>query len=255
MDDDAFYLTPAEGFERLADSYDARLSGNPVLLLETTQTLSALPNVSGKRVADIGCGTGRYAVQLSRLGAALVAGIDLSPNMLVQARRKAQKAEQPIEWGAGDLCQRLPLPDGALDVAVCALTLTFVDDLRHAFQELARILTRRGTLVVSELHPSGLQREFAASALAFRKDRAPYLRFLDLEGAECRIARIPYSFSDYVNAAQAAGLRLDFATEPLVDHRLAATYPHLKDQIGLPLALVLRFVNDGPLPPRARRQE
>lgn len=241
MDDDAFYLAPKEGFERLADTYDARLSGNPVLLLETTQALSALPNVSGKQVADIGCGTGRYAIQLSRLGAASVAGVDLSPNMLAQAQRKAHKAELPIVFGVGDLCQRLPFPDQVLDAAVCALTLTFIEDLRPAFDELARVLTSRGTLVISELHPSGLQRERAVSAQAFRKDRAPYLRFLDIEGAECRIPRHPHSLSDYLNAAQSAGLSVDHAAEPLVDHRLATTYTNLRDQIGLPLALILRF--------------
>ena len=127
MDDDALYFSPAEGFDRLADTYDLRLSGNPVLLLETTQTLAALPNIAGKAVADIGCGTGRYATQLMRLGASKVAGVDLSPAMLEVALRKAQKAELPIEWGVGDLNGRIPIPDATLDAAVCALTLSFIE--------------------------------------------------------------------------------------------------------------------------------
>lgn len=241
MDDDALYFSPAEGFERLADTYDLRLSGNPVLLLETTQTLAALPNVAGKAVADIGCGTGRYATQLMRLGASKVAGVDLSPAMLEVAQRKALKAELPIEWGVGDLSGRIPIPDATLDAAVCALTLSFIENLTPAFAELARILKPGGVLVVSELHPHGLTEERAASKAAFRKDHAPYLRFTDLQGQECRIPRTPHTLADYVNAAYAAGLSLTFAAEPLVDTRLAVTFTHLKEKIGLPLALILRF--------------
>ncbi|MCX6368821.1 MAG: methyltransferase domain-containing protein [Armatimonadetes bacterium] len=241
MDDDAFYFSPAEGFARLADTYDLRLSGNPMLLLETSQTLAALPNVAGKAVADIGCGTGRYAIQLMRLGAEKVAGVDLSPAMLEVAQHKSHRAELPIEWGVGDLAEHIPIPDATLDAAVCALALTFVESLNTAFAELSRVLKPGGVLVVSELHPLGLTLERAASSAVFRKDRAPYLRFTDLQGQECRIARTPHTLADYVNAAYAAGLTLTFVAEPLVDTRLAVTFGHLKEKIGLPLALILRF--------------
>ncbi len=241
MDDDALYLSPAEGFNRLADTYDLRLSGNPVLLLETTQTLAALPNVAGKSVADIGCGTGRYAIQLMRLGAAQVAGIDFSPAMLEAAQRKAHKAELPIEWGVGNLTERIPIPDATLDAAVCALTLSFIESLPHAFTELSRILRPGGVLVISELHPHGLIQERSVSRQAFRKDHAPYLRFTDLKGQECRIPRTPHTLSDYTNAAHAAGLTLTAAAEPLVDSRLVATFSNLKEKLGLPLALILKF--------------
>jgi ubiquinone/menaquinone biosynthesis C-methylase UbiE len=239
--DQALYVSPEIGFARLAATYDARLSGNPVLLLETTQALMALPNVAQKRVGDIGCGTGRYAMQLVRLGAAQVVGIDLSREMLEIAQRKAHQAELPIEFGLGDLRERLPLPDGALDAAICALTLTFLSELRPVFIELARVLATNGILVISELHPFGLMQARAALEKAFRRDRAPYLRFTDSDGAECRIARTPHALTDYVTAAVAAGFTLDQMAEPLVDSRLAATFPLLSDQIGLPLALILRF--------------
>ena len=241
MDADASYLSVAEGFARLADTYDARLAGHPTILLEQTETLAALPRLSGKRVADIGCGTGRYVLKLPELGASEALGIDLSPQMLAVARKKAVRGERDVKLARGDLLGSLPLPDGSLDAAVCALTLSFIDDLGRAFESLARTLAPGGVLVVSERHPHGLRAERAASLAVFRKDSAPYLRFTDFEGRECRIARKPYLLSDYLGAAGAVGLTLERVAEPVADLRLVADHPSLRDQMGVPQALILRF--------------
>lgn len=45
-------------------------------------TLEHAGDLTGKRVLDIGCGSGRYAVELARRGAAEVVGIDFSADML-----------------------------------------------------------------------------------------------------------------------------------------------------------------------------
>lgn len=48
-------------------------------------------DVAGKRVLDIGCGPGRYAVEFAVRGAAEVVGIDLSPEMLALAEHDAAR--------------------------------------------------------------------------------------------------------------------------------------------------------------------
>lgn len=241
-DTDALFLSPADAFAEIADTYDARLAGNPVLVGESSAVLAMLPDLTrANRVADLACGTGRYALQLARLGPEEVIGIDLCPQMLAVARRKAQRAELPVTWKTGDLCS-IPLPDNSIDTAVCALTLSFIPDLVPVFAEIARVLAQGGILVVSDYHPHGLSAARAASQATFAKDRAPYFRFTSAGGQECRIAQIPHTVTDFFNAAQAAGLTLERIAEPVVDHRLASTYgPGLRDKIGIPLALVMRF--------------
>lgn len=54
-------------------------------------SLELIGDASGKRVLDIGCGSGRYSVELARRGAQVV-GIDLAPKMLELARRAAAEA-------------------------------------------------------------------------------------------------------------------------------------------------------------------
>ncbi len=241
MDEDASYLPPAEGFALLADTYDARQGGDPHLQLESRAVVELLPPLNGLRVGDIGCGTGRYALVLARTGATEVIGIDLSPDMLARARQKATSAELPVKLARGDLLASLPLPDRYLDLAVCALTLSFVDNMEKAFAELARVLAPGGALVISELHPHVLRAARAASAAAFRKDHAPYLRFMDFEGQERRIRRHPHLISDYLAAASRAGLVFEKLLEPVADTHLAAQHPQLSDSIGVPLVLAMRF--------------
>jgi ubiquinone/menaquinone biosynthesis C-methylase UbiE len=240
-DREAVYRSAAAGFAEMADTYDARLAGNPVYLLESTETRTALPDLDGASVADFGCGTGRYALSLSHLGAASVTGIDLSPDMLKVAARKARRAELGVRWEQGDITGALPVPDEAFDAAICALVLSFLPEVRPALTEMARTLRPGGTLIVSDYHPHGLLTARAASAAAGRRDHAPHLRFTTVDGVECRIAQTPHQVSDLFAAARAAGLTLEHMAEPVCDRRLANTHASLREMVGVPLALVLRF--------------
>lgn len=60
-------------------------------------TLQECKNVSGKKILDIGCGTGRVAIELAKRGARVV-GIDFSRNMLDIATKMAKK------HGVADRC-------------------------------------------------------------------------------------------------------------------------------------------------------
>jgi ubiquinone/menaquinone biosynthesis C-methylase UbiE len=242
---EAMYLSPAEGFRRLADTYDTRLSGNPLLVVEASAALRALPGMAGAHIADIGCGTGRYTFQLARLGAERVTGVDIAPEMLENAVRKARRMTDltdVIQWERGDIYETLPFADNMLDGVLCGLVLSFLPDLPPAFRELARVLRSDGWLVISDYHPHGLCAARAESLAVGRKDNAPYLRFTSANGEECRIAQTPHTIGDYFEAAREAGLALEHLAEPAADRRLAGTYgAGLHQTLGIPLALAMRF--------------
>lgn len=74
----------------------------------------ALP--PGARLLDIGCGTGRHAIELARRGFA-VTGIDISSGMLGQAFQKAKAAAVEVEWIHADAAAWRP--ERAFDGVIC----------------------------------------------------------------------------------------------------------------------------------------
>ena len=90
-------------FEREAQSFDSiyRLERSPFWRLVNTTfrkavferyeiTFEQAGDVTGKKVLDVGCGSGVYSVDFARRGAQRVVGVDFSGNMLKLAKQEAE---------------------------------------------------------------------------------------------------------------------------------------------------------------------
>lgn len=101
-------------------------------------------------VGDLGCGTG----QLSELVAPhvkQVIGVDSSPDMLQEARRRL-KDRHAVDVRFGSL-EAVPIDDGQLDVAMMALVLHHVPDPARALTECARVLKSAGRALIIDTLP------------------------------------------------------------------------------------------------------
>jgi ubiquinone/menaquinone biosynthesis C-methylase UbiE len=106
----------------------------------------------GADVLDAPCGYGRHALVLAEAGFRVV-GLDRSPVLLGEARRRSAGAEWP-RWVAGDY-RELPFEDASFN-AVLHLFSSFgyygEDDDRRMFREFRRVLRPGGRLVVETTH-------------------------------------------------------------------------------------------------------
>jgi ubiquinone/menaquinone biosynthesis C-methylase UbiE len=144
---------------------------------------------------DAACGTGRVAAFLAERGHR-VTGVDSSPDMLARAHVRVPFGEFLL----GDL-HHLPVPDGAMDLVVCSLALTHVPALQQVMTEFARVLSPGGHLLISDMHPEGIERGFV-----------PSVRGSD--GKPGRITTYHHSIGDYLRAALSAGLQVRQCEEP-----------------------------------------
>jgi ubiquinone/menaquinone biosynthesis C-methylase UbiE len=124
-------------YSRQAQTYDATRAASPSVLGPLRAALAGAP---GRRLADIGGGTGNYARALRDEGWEPVV-IDREPEMLARA---AAKGLETIEGDA----QRLPLGDASVDAAMLVSMLHHVEDPSAALAEARRILRPGGRLAL-----------------------------------------------------------------------------------------------------------
>jgi SAM-dependent methyltransferase len=104
--------------------------------------------LTGCRVLDIGCGTGRHAAVLAERHRAHVWGVDPSPEMLAVAERRRTPR---VELALGR-AEELPFLDRQFERALMFLVVQHVDR-PQAFAEAVRVLVPAGRLAVVTPHP------------------------------------------------------------------------------------------------------
>lgn len=217
-------LPTREGYDRWAATYD--IDGNPLIALEAPQLSSLLGDVMGLRALDVGCGTGRHAIQLAAAGANVHA-IDFSDQMLHQARSKP--GADRVTFARHDLAQPLPFADGAFDRVISSLVLEHIPKLRFVFSEMRRVCAAGGSIIVSNMHPAMMLRGVQA-------------RFCDpATGRRVMPAACAHAISDYVLAALESGCRIDHLSEHAGTEAVAATHPRAERYIGWPMLFMMRM--------------
>jgi SAM-dependent methyltransferase len=106
-------------------------------------------DLRGRRVLDVGCGTGTLATWLAEHAAARVWGVDMSPEMLAVARKKVPAGVGLKEGRAAEL----PFKDGWFERVVTMLVIHHVDRTA-ALAEIHRVLGEEGRLVIGTFAPA-----------------------------------------------------------------------------------------------------
>jgi ubiquinone/menaquinone biosynthesis C-methylase UbiE len=135
----------AMDYERagVAETY-RRVRGLPAETLALWRDLlrDLVPARGITRVADLGCGTGRFVGCLKQAFGAPIIGLDASPRMLAAADR-----DTAVHY-AGAEAERLPLAAASIDVAFLSMMWHHLRDPRAAVAELARTLRPAGAVFV-----------------------------------------------------------------------------------------------------------
>jgi len=218
---------PREGYERWAATYDQ--FPNPLLAREERHLMPLLPDLTGKDVLDLACGTGRWLQKLLERGARSGVGVDYSTAMLRVASRKAAIRGQLARAD----CLKLPFRASVFDLGVCSFALSHIQDLKQMACELARVMKPNAVVFVSDLHPEAYTRGWRTG-------------FRDIRGA-CQIEALPPSAEEIIQAFDSGGFKslahialcLGGPEEPML---LGAGKTHwLAENVQQPAVLVCHF--------------
>lgn len=115
-------------------------------LLEMPSTLELLGNVKGKKILDLGCGTGIYAKLLTKKGAK-IKGFDISPRMIEIAKKENPNLD--LRVGSGN---KIPFKE-KFDVVLASLVLDYFNNWDKPFKQVSKVLKKKGYFVFSIGNP------------------------------------------------------------------------------------------------------
>ena len=133
-----------EMFDRIAPAYD-RLNHTLSFQIDKLwrrHVVRIVRRMQPRRILDVATGTGDLALAMARrMRGVQVLGVDLSENMLAEARRKATACglDERVVLSLGD-AERLEVADASVDVVTVAFGVRNFGDLGAGLREIARVL-------------------------------------------------------------------------------------------------------------------
>jgi ubiquinone/menaquinone biosynthesis C-methylase UbiE len=164
------------------------------------EVLELAEPAAGETALDVATGTGNTALALASHLEAVV-GLDLTPEMLDEARRvAAERGVTNVSWVRGDAC-RLPFGDSAFDIYTVRAAPHHFHDLDSALAEAVRVLRPGGRACFVDCSPPAPARDLL-HAVEVGRDPS-HVRSLTLE--------------EWVARLDAAGLEVEAARRRELD--------------------------------------
>lgn len=133
-------------------------SGNFSIIGTTLQIVGeslceAVDLLSGSKVLDVACGNGNAALAAARRGG-VVTGLDYVPELLENAKARAQAERLTLELVEGD-AENLPFVDSHFDVALSTFGIMFAPNQEQAAREILRVVKPGGKIGLCNWTPEG----------------------------------------------------------------------------------------------------
>lgn len=181
----------AAAYNDWAETYDIYPNRTRDLAAEVLKQVDL--NLAGRKIVEVGCGTGRNTTWLAERAAEIV-GLDFSEEMLARARSRVN--DPRVRFIQHDARTTWPLTDVSAEVVIAMLILEHVEDLAPVFAEAARVLSSGGQFFLCELHP---MRQLTGGQAQFSNTKT---------GERQLVSAFLHDVSDYVNTGLASGFEL-----------------------------------------------
>jgi SAM-dependent methyltransferase len=215
-------LSVTDGYREWSRTYESVVQDEMDLRL--LERVRAVDWSAAARTLDLACGTGRIGNWLRGRGVRSLDGIDLTPEMLAQARAK-QVYDRLLQ---GDV-RSTGLPPAAYDLIVQVLADEHLPELPPLYQEALRLSRPGGRFVLVGYHP-----QFLMNGIPTHFDRS--------DGQPVAIESHVHLLSDHVKAAHASGWALLEMDERVIDDAWLEKKPKWRRYAGQPVSFAMVWV-------------
>lgn len=178
--------------------------------------------LSKKKVLDIGCGAGEQSKVLGEEYNCNVTGVDISKNMIERARRETKSKK--IKYEIKD-AKNLGFKKGEFDAVFMNTLLCNISskkDMEKMIREAARVLKKKGFLIISNPHPAfenysfpkRRERVFSEDFNYFKNGQRYLLKLYKTNGEVLEVENFHYPLETYIELISKQKMKITKILEP-----------------------------------------
>ena len=202
-----------------------------------------LPDFTGKRVLDLGCGYGWHCGYAAQMGAAKVVGVDISSRMLQRARE--MNSSPLISYHRASI-EEWEITESSFDIVISSLALHYVEDYIGVCQRVWKGLTVEGNFVFSVEHPvfTAEGRQDWWYGKSGEKLHWPVDRYFSQGRRDAvflgeKMIKYHRTVGTYVNTLLNCGFELTELVEPEPEPQMLRENPAMKEELRRPMMLLI----------------
>lgn len=212
---------------------------------EWRQLKPLFPSLYGKRVLDLGCGYGWHCKFSAENGAMEVLGLDLSQNMIEEAKRR--NSDSRITYRVCGI-EGYEYPENTWDCVVSNLALHYIEDIGRVFQRVHQTLKSGGVFIFNIEHPvftAGVGQDWI-----YGEDGAPLYWPVDryfMPGKRnthflgCEVEKQHHTLTQILMGLLENGFRLEAVEEAQPSEEML-DIPGMADELRRPMMLLVKAV-------------
>ncbi len=185
--------------------------------------LNAMGDISGKRIMDLGCGSGVFSRTMAEKGGNVI-GVDISEEWIEHCRKEHGDVKG-LKFMVGDASDLGSFEKESFDFVVMNMVLLNVpsaEKVERIFREVSRILKRDGRLIFSDLHPiclaverTGTEEQTLPPNFSYFRDGGEYhSKVMLTDGSFIEFSDIHWTLGSYSLWLDGAGMCIRRIIEP-----------------------------------------
>lgn len=214
-------------------------------LLEQPNFFTLIPNLKNKLVLDIGCGMGDFAAYCISHGAKHVTGIDISLNMIANAKKRHSHEGLTFEQAA---FEDMKVPNGTIDFVSSSLAFHYIADFQLLIKKISTALREGGVLLFSLEHPIVTANMGKENWITNQEGDVLYFAVDNYQDEGLRtqnwlvenVMMYHRTMSTILNTLIESGLQIEKIIEPTPTKEAVCNLPSLKKEFRRPSFLIVR---------------